>query len=363
MTQQAAPLSKSSGFREILQNPYFLRLWIAQLISQSIQNAANYASIVLVGEQAGASTFVGGVVIAFSLPIVLFGIPAGVLVDRMNKGVVLWSSNILRALMSFGFIISLIIAPKAFVPIYLLTFFISIVGQFFAPAEGAAIPLLVKRDELVPALSLFNVTFTLAQALGFILLGPVMLNFAIPITFHFGHEIFVFTRMHQLFLFIGILYIICAGLTASLPTERLNPIAGPGDNTLATHRVLNVWRGIVEAWNFVRHDLRLSISLIEVTLGGTIISIVGVLARDFAITFMKRPIEAVTLTLFLPAGIGLVAGAAIMPRFVNKVGLAVTETLGIICTSSSILLLTFSHWSFEGVDRSNWFNILSISHQ
>ncbi len=103
----------------------------------------------------------------------------------MNKRRVLWASNCLRALATFLFVGVLFINHKLLVPVYLLTFLISAIGQFFAPAEGSAIPMLVSEDELMPALSLFNITFMLSQALGFILFAPLALSL-LP-TFHIYH--------------------------------------------------------------------------------------------------------------------------------------------------------------------------------
>ena len=128
-----------SGFRSTLRNRFFQRLWLAQVISQTVQNATNYGSIVLLAQVSHSSTAVGGVIIAFSLPAVLFGVPAGVLVDRMDKRLILWVSNGLRALASFGFVASILSDSHNYLLIYLLTFFISVIGQFFGPAEGAAI--------------------------------------------------------------------------------------------------------------------------------------------------------------------------------------------------------------------------------
>ncbi len=149
------------GFLTLLRKKDFLRLWLAQLISMTILNASNYALLVLIEEVTGSTTLVGLAIICFSLPALLLGAPAGVFVDRMNKRHVLWISNCLRAVASFAFVISLLINRHQLVPIYLLTFLISGIGQFFTPAEGSTIPLLVNEDELMPALSLFNLTFML----------------------------------------------------------------------------------------------------------------------------------------------------------------------------------------------------------
>src|SRR5215467_1378516 len=59
---QTVPVSH--GFRSVLRNRYFLRLWLAQLISQTIQNAANYGLIILIAELTGSSTLIGLAIIS-----------------------------------------------------------------------------------------------------------------------------------------------------------------------------------------------------------------------------------------------------------------------------------------------------------
>jgi len=167
--------SAARGFRTLLRNKLFLRLWMAQLISQTINNAANYAMIVLVTKESDSALATSGAIVAFSLPALFIGAPAGVLVDRFDRRLVLWVSNVLRAMAMVVFIFGLIVAPNSVWPVYALTFFIAMVGQFFTPAEGAAIPRLVHRGELMNALALFNITFTISQALGLIIIGPLVL--------------------------------------------------------------------------------------------------------------------------------------------------------------------------------------------
>src|SRR5436309_5074678 len=174
--RRMAVTAPHEGFLTLLKKKTFLRLWLAQLISMTILNASNYALLVLIEEVTGSTTLVGLAIICFSLPALLLGAPAGVYVDRMNKRRVLWGSNCLRAIATFVFVISLLINRQMLLPVYLLTFFISSIGQFFTPAEGSAIPMLVSEEELMPALSLFNITFMLSQALGFILLAPLVLS-------------------------------------------------------------------------------------------------------------------------------------------------------------------------------------------
>src|SRR5438045_7641989 len=101
--------NQQGGFLTLLKKRNFLLLWLAQLISMTILFASNYALLVLIEEVTGSTTLVGLVIIAFSLPALLLGAPAGVYVDRLNKRRVLWGSNCLRAIATFAFVILLLL--------------------------------------------------------------------------------------------------------------------------------------------------------------------------------------------------------------------------------------------------------------
>ncbi|HEX6780145.1 MAG TPA: MFS transporter, partial [Ktedonobacterales bacterium] len=171
-----AAVQPSAGFSTVLRNPAFLKLWLAQAISQTGLNMANYGLIILVAKESGSLIITALTIVAFTLPALLFSAPAGVVVDRFDRHSILWISNLLRALVALLFVITLLINPINLLPLYLLAFLMTSVGAFFAPAEGAAIPSLVEPKDLLPALSLFNITFSLAQAVGLVIFGPVLLH-------------------------------------------------------------------------------------------------------------------------------------------------------------------------------------------
>ena len=84
----------------------------------------------------------------------------------------LWT-NLLRCVLMASFLLVPSASDKL-LAIYGLTFAASMMSQFFAPAEGAIIPLLVRRKDLIAATSLFNLTYTGAQVAGFIFIGPTL---------------------------------------------------------------------------------------------------------------------------------------------------------------------------------------------
>src|SRR5450756_1316810 len=89
--------SSRGSFRRVLKNRSFLLLWLAQLLSQVVFNAANYGIIALVTAITHSTTLVGLAIVSFTLPAVPFSLLAGVYVDYLDKRMVLWVSNALRA--------------------------------------------------------------------------------------------------------------------------------------------------------------------------------------------------------------------------------------------------------------------------
>jgi MFS family permease len=340
---------RSRGFRSVLRNRFFLRLWTAQLISQTIMNAANYGLIVLVASQQGSVTATAGAIIAFALPAALFSAPAGVIVDRLDRRTVLWVSNVLRALASLGFVASLLISPKAVLPVYLLSFFTATVGQFFAPAEGAAIPQLVHKDELVNALALFNITFTMAQVLGLILLGPAIVIFAPTLhlgTVHFGtvHHSLDVGPVELLFVILAGLYLICALLILSIPARLMRkPRAPRGARKLSAEdsqaRIIVV--GVAEALRFIRRDRQLLIAVLQQCIGGTVIAFIATIAPNFVSEFFHRPKEQAALV-FIPAGVGLVIGSVLTPEVMRRLRSRTTIAAGVIILAICAVLLTLA---------------------
>lgn len=343
---------QSGGFLTLLKKRNFLRLWLAQLISMTILNASNCALLVLVEEVTGSTTLVGLAIICFSLPAVFFGAPAGVVVDHLNKRSVLLWSNILRAIATFGFVISLLTNRHQLVSVYLLTLLIASIGQFFTPAEGASIPMLVDEDELVPALSLFSITFTLSQAVGFILLAPLVLSL-IP-TFHiFGVAIL---SIDMLYFIIGALYLVCALLVALISpakfsrttTTKIEEIGAQSLGVLG-----NVWQEMSQGWSFIRRNKQLYLAVIQLSFAGVLLLVIGELATPLVTKLLQLSPNAMAF-IFAPAGVGLVVGSIFMPRMTRQLGKSRAIIIGSIAFSIVITLIPLSTFFARHLQPIGW---------
>jgi MFS family permease len=346
-----AVVNRSGGFLTLLKKRNFLYLWLAQLISMTIFNASNYALIVLIEEVTGSTTLIGLAIIAFSIPAVLVGAPAGVFVDRMNKRRVLWGSNCLRALASLLFAVSLLLNRHQLLPDYLLTFFISIIAQFFAPAEGSSIPLLVSEAELMPALSLFNITLMLSQAIGFIIFAPILLSL-LP-TFHIYH--FTIDSVIQLYLLISILYLVCALLVTFIPKESFVQKRGTASNvtTQPLYVMGNVWSEMYQGWNFVRRRKALFLAVVQLSFAGVLLLVISQIATPIVTKLLQYPANAMALV-FAPAGIGLVGGAILTPHITRRLGKSRTIFLGTIGLTLATLLMPLLTWLFHALQPYSW---------
>ncbi len=336
-----ASATQTDGFLTLLKKRNFLRLWLAQLISMTILNASNYALLVLIETITNSTTLVGLAIICFSLPAVLFGAPAGVFVDHMNKRRVLWGSNCLRAIATFIFALLLLInhSPNLLIPIYLLTFLISAIGQFFTPAEGSAIPLLVSEEELMPALSLFNVTFMLSQALGFILLAPIALSLLPTLQI----ASITITPIEQLYVIVALLYLVCALLILLIPyesfaqkTQRKNVTGALTTQTLGI--MGNVWGEMHQGWSFVRRNQQLFLAVVQLSFAGVLLLVIGQLATPIVTQLLHLKATAMAF-IFAPAGIGLVAGSVLMPRITRRLGKSRAIFTGTVALTTATLLL------------------------
>lgn len=179
---------EEKGFFPVLKNPNFLALWGGQVFCQLADKVYLVLMIALINsefQQGGQSisAWVSALMMIFTIPAVLFGSVAGVFVDRWSKKAVLVASNIWRGILVLviPFLLWLThdwqpvgVLPVGFLMILLVTFLVSTLTQFFAPAEQAAIPLVVEEQHLLSANSLYTTTMMASVIVGFAVGEPVL---------------------------------------------------------------------------------------------------------------------------------------------------------------------------------------------
>lgn len=357
-TERSSQRGQFAGFRQVLTNRHFLLLWLAQLISQTILNAANFGLVVLVQNTTRSEILVSLAIVAFLLPAIPFSALAGVMVDRMNKRRVLWVSNILRVGTMLLIFVSLLYNQTLLFPLFVLIFLTSLIGQFFTPAEGASIPLLVGKEELMPALSLFNITITLAQAIGYLLLGRVVATIFPPFTLAVSSLHVHIASIDMLFVIVAALYGICTILILCIPKKAF--VEQQQQWSQSEHgsfdflaELKKLWHDSLEIWRVIRVDKILFFSVIQLSLAGVIMQLIGSLSPTFVQQVLLRPAEDMSIILS-PAAVSLISTAALLPRINNKVSKTRLTILGLVVMGIGFLLFPAVELLAWGVDRQHW---------
>jgi MFS family permease len=160
------------GYIELLRgNRDFRRLWVGRLISQTGDWFNSVALFTLLLNLTGSGEAVGLVLIIKLLPQFFVGPLAGVVADRFNRKTIMIWADVLRGLLVFGFLF-VERADQVWI-VYALSAIEIILSSFFEPAESAAVPMIVGRDELVAANALGGATWSVTLAFGAALGGLV----------------------------------------------------------------------------------------------------------------------------------------------------------------------------------------------
>jgi MFS family permease len=155
-----------SSFGALLRNRSFLWLWVGQALSQIADKILIIFAVSLSKTYHIPSIFAdseSAIMTANTIPAILFGAAAGVLVDRYLKKQIMVLSNVLRAFL-VPFIIFL---PQELTILLLVIFAVSTVTQVFTPAEQSITQLVVPPEDLIAANGIFTVTQLGSVIVGF----------------------------------------------------------------------------------------------------------------------------------------------------------------------------------------------------
>jgi MFS family permease len=334
------------GFVPVLNNRNFLALWSGQVFSQLADKIYLVLMIALITSRFQAanqtiSGWVSAIMIAFTIPAVLFGSVAGVFVDRWSKKTVLVATNLLRGVLVLA-IPALLWLTRDWMPIYNLpvgfygllgiTFLVSTLTQFFAPAEQATIPLVVKNRNLLPANSLYTTTMMASLIIGFAVGDPLLgladsLVSKLGLGWDFGKELVV-----------GSSYVIAGLLLLLLKTGETEYI--PNGET--PHVFSDIWDGL----QYLKQNHRVRNALIQLVILFSVFAALAVLAVRLAETLPG--IKASQFGFLLAAGgIGMAGSAAILGHWGQRFPhsrLSVYGSAGMAGTLVGIALFTHHLW-------------------
>ncbi len=168
------------GQRLFINRDFGLLFW-GRLVSQ-VGDGVHYLALTwLVLDLTGSGTALGTMLFASSIPMVLLAPFTGVLADLWDRKTIVVSMDVIRGLIIVGLAFIYQSGHLTMSILYVATILSSLCGVLFGPAISATIPGLVKKDELVKANSLNNLSRAATM-----ILGPVLGAFLLGTTGYFG---------------------------------------------------------------------------------------------------------------------------------------------------------------------------------
>ena len=330
MTTAEQPAAAQPSAIEVFKHGYFLRLWLAQAVTQIGGNMVLFALIVIVRDATGSNTANALLILTFLVPAVLLSAVAGVYVDRIDRRLILIGTNLIRGLL----FIALWAVGENFWLIILFNTAISIVNVFFSPAEAAMIPAVVPRNLLTAANGIFILTLNAAFALGFALLGPLVVNIT-------GSAETVILIVALLFF---VATIACVTLPPSPPaSDRPEGAHGGalGSVVDAEHAVASTIAELQEGIGFIGRHRNIGWSLLYLGITASLVGVLGVLGPDFAeetLGLSARDLAVVVL----PMGFGIVMGILLLNAYGKYVPRRRVIEGGLIALGLGLLLLSIA---------------------
>jgi MFS family permease len=230
------------------------------------------------------------------VPAILFGLPAGVAVDQLPRRPVLVGLNFARAI----FAATLVVVDVSLAGIFAASLALWTMFQFFGPTESAALLDVTPPRRVAEGQSLSNLAGVLAQALGLVVLAPVLLKTVGPQP----------------------LFALCAaaGFDALLPRMDRH-VAAPRRQASLRATLLDGWRGIRSddvALRALSSDVLIGIGM------SALVVIVPLYLSGVLDTAADN-----TAFVFAPAALGLVAGLRAAPALARRFG-AGAATAGLL---------------------------------
>nr|WP_290227715.1 MFS transporter [Trichocoleus desertorum] len=328
------PPPSESGFRSLMKNRAFLVLWTGQVLSQIADKVFFVLLITLLVDYKPLPGFENSMrsllMIAVTIPAILFGSAAGIFVDRFPKRQILSGGNLFRGLLT----LAIPILPKAFVLLLLIAFLESVLTQFFAPAEQAAIPLLVEREGLMTANALFTTTMLGSLIIGFAV-GEPLLSFA-NLAGNFGQEIMV-----------GGLYILAAVVLWLMPIKE----KAVADHLVAVHP----WHDFKAGLRYLQKNRLVSNAMLQLTILYSVFAALTVLAINLVEDIGLKANQFGIL--LAAAGIGMVLGAGVLGHWGDRFHHKPLPLIGFLCMAFALSMFTFTTNLWVGLGLSAFLGI------
>jgi MFS family permease len=305
----------------VFHNRPFVYLWSAQALSQLASNTVLVALMATMLGTTGSNTMVAVLILSFLVPAVLFSTTGGVLVERSNAKAIMLTTNVIRAVGVIGFIFLAPSTQTAVIPAVLaLNFVIASATAVFIPAELTSIPRIVERRHLMAANSIFILTINATFAIGFGVLGPLILTTVGPIA---------------VYLVVAVMFTLATGAVLLLPPIPADRKAESASAGRAMHELLDQ---LGEGITFIRRHRIIAWSLTYLGIAASLIGVLGAIGPGFAVDVLRLA-ETDFFFIMGPAGIGAILGILFLNSYGKTVPKRLVIDIGLVAMGLTLIAL------------------------
>ena len=300
---------------QVLSIKSFQLLWSSQVITQTAYNMLLFILGVIIYQKTRSNAQVSLFYLTVGIPAFVFGIISGIYVDKFNKRSILLLSTFIRIIL----LILIVIFRHQLLIVFILSGLVSIVGQFFVPAEAALIPRLVKQELLLSANSLFTLTFYSAVIGGFVFAGPLLRQFGTT----------------PVLIFLAFLYLLSTVLLYFLPKNL-----GTTNTANKSFPLSEMKQDVLSAISFIIKVIPVKQAMLLMMMSQAVISIFLTLAPGMADQLLKIEVTDASILIMGPAALGMIVGALIIGNLGSRFRKRSLIQLGIYASGLILIFLS-----------------------
>jgi len=330
--------SASGGYRRLLKNVNFRRLWYAQFVSGIGDWLVIGLLMPLVAKLSGNSSFaVAGILIAKIIPALVLSSLTGVLVDRFDRRKVMITADLVRMVLT----IALVWTNSLFV-IYAVVLLMETASLFFWPARNALIPYLVDKQDITAANGLSYTTQQASMVVGLSAVTAILAGFEAIVRWLLYAKLPIISHLVGVFspallgeragVVLNSFTFIFSATMVMLISVKARPAesTGPIDPRL-------FGKDVVESFRFLREHVELRSLLLVIGMailgGGAIIpvglvyiaeksgNLVGGIPLLAGIPALQALVGSRQTFVLVCLAVGMVTGALIVPKIEHRVRL------------------------------------------
>ncbi len=279
----------------LLKKTKFPYLLTSQILSQVTINMMNFLLLVKIYEKTNSSFAISLLWVSYALPVIIIGPIAATLVDILDRRTVLLLTNLFQSLVILYY--AIFFKENIFL-LYGITFFYSVINQFYVPAESASISYLVRKEQLAYASGIFYITQQLSLISGFALASVFNQIFGFNISL----------LICSLFLFVASISVIFLPKMKMVLTEK----------TSLEESLIKFFKSIYSGYLYIKSSSSIMFTFLILIIIQIMFSIILVSVPMIAHSILKIPANMSGIYIVIPAGLGSMLGAFYIPSFLRN---------------------------------------------